>query len=74
MFYNDFYAKVKATENNNNEENIDGSFDYEKTRKHYYNQEQLHLAALTCYFLSCKFWERFPPKVINLDLNSLLDF
>jgi hypothetical protein len=24
---------------------------------------QLQLIALTCYFLSCKFWERFPPKV-----------
>ena len=60
VFYNDFYAKVKSSEYD--KENANG-FDYEKKKKHYYHQEQLQLAALTCYFLSCKFWERFPPKV-----------
>jgi hypothetical protein len=25
----------------------------------------LQITALTCYFLSCKYWERFPPKVRN---------
>jgi hypothetical protein len=26
--------------------------------------EELQLVALTCFFVSAKFWERFPPKVI----------
>ncbi len=28
--------------------------------------EELQLVALTCFFLSAKFWERFPPKVLYL--------
>lgn len=57
IFYNDFYSVIKPT-------------DYEKMKdlkyKHYRKHECLHLVALTCYFLSCKFWERFPPKLSKL--------
>jgi hypothetical protein len=29
----------------------------------YLQLEELQLVALACFFLSAKFWERFPPKV-----------
>ena len=54
IFYNDFYASVKPT---------DYGSAHETEKKYYQEQECLHLVAITCYFLSCKFWERFPPKV-----------
>ena len=46
-------------------------FNYEKTNKcicgslhdGWLQLEELQLVALACFFLSCKFWERFPPKV-----------
>lgn len=57
IFYNDFYAKVKST---------DYDSAHEMEVKHYQEQECLHLVAITCYFLSCKFWERFPPKLSKL--------
>ena len=33
--------------------------------------EELQLVALTCFFLSAKFWERFPPKVL-LNIFSII--
>ena len=57
IFYNEFYAQVRATD-------YEMQDPHQKEVKHYQEQECLHLVALTCYFLSCKFWERFPPKVI----------
>lgn len=41
-------------------------FSYQTKDKHYCLEERLHLTALTCYFISCKFWERFPPKANKL--------
>lgn len=31
-----------------------------------FSKETLQLVALSCYYLSCKFWERFPPKLSKL--------
>lgn len=31
-----------------------------------FSKESLQLVALSCYYLSCKFWERFPPKLSKL--------
>jgi len=33
---------------------------------------ELQLIALTCFFLSCKFWERFPPKVTKFRSKLLI--
>lgn len=54
VFYNDFYAKLKG-----------GHYEGSVIKSHQ-KESRLHLAALTCYFLSCKFWERFPPKLTKL--------
>jgi hypothetical protein len=61
VFYNDFYSKVKSNINEAdlNQENAMPNI----YQSDYFQQECLYLVALTCYFLSCKFWERFPPKV-----------
>jgi hypothetical protein len=59
-FYNDSFLNLTESDNK------DQVFSYETKNKHYCNQERLHLTALTCYFLSCKFWERFPPKASKL--------
>jgi len=59
FFYNEFYSKIQVTENKNGKE---VSLD----KKTYHDQECIHLIAVACYFLSCKFWERFPPKISKL--------
>ena len=58
IFYNDFYAKVGEVERAG-----DQAGSIQEKQSDYFQQECLYLVALTCYFLSCKFWERFPPKV-----------
>lgn len=59
FFYNDFYKKITVPDF----ENMDFTLN---EKRHYQEQENMQLISVACYFLSCKFWERFPPKISKL--------
>ncbi len=64
IFYYDFYSKTADEANQEIVLNFSNTEDKFKIQQNdYFQQECLYIVALTCYFLSCKFWERFPPKV-----------
>ena len=61
IFYIDYYSNVSNSDISSRFNDANTKLETEKLG--YKDEERLHLVALTCYFLSCKFWERFPPKV-----------
>jgi len=64
IFYIDYYSNVSNSDISSRFNDANTKLETEKLG--YKDEERLHLVALTCYFLSCKFWERFPPKLNKL--------
>lgn len=66
IFYIDFYSNANNSDVYSHFDENNSSVELKNIG--YKEEERLHLVALTCYFLSCKFWERFPPKVTTITL------